>query len=88
MPDEGFTKHGLLAGDAAPPHRADWTIDQDWEKYKAAEHATWRTLFERQVKLLAGRACDEYLAGSSRGVPHGSPLSHHRAYGSRTRRFP
>jgi len=24
---------------------------------------------------------------SSREVPHGSPLSHHRAYGSRTRRF-
>lgn len=63
MPDGNFTKHGLLAGDAAPPHRADWTIDQGWESYTAAEHATWHTLFERQARLLAGRACDEYLAG-------------------------
>jgi phenylalanine-4-hydroxylase len=63
MPDGDFTKHGLLAGDAAPPHRADWTIDQDWENYTQAEHATWRTLYERQAKLLPGRACDEYLAG-------------------------
>lgn len=63
MPDGDFTKHGLLAGDAAPPHRADWTIDQNWENYTQAEHATWRTLYERQAKLLPGRACDEYLAG-------------------------
>ncbi len=63
MPDGDFTKHGLLAGDAAPPQRADWTIDQRWETYSAAEHATWRRLYERQAKLLPGRACDEYLAG-------------------------
>jgi phenylalanine-4-hydroxylase len=63
MPDGNPTKHGLLAGDAVPPHRADWTIGQDWENYSAAEHAVWRTLFERQAKLLPGRACAEYLAG-------------------------
>ncbi|HXC27862.1 MAG TPA: phenylalanine 4-monooxygenase [Stellaceae bacterium] len=63
MPDGNPTKHGLLAGDAAPPHRADWTIDQDWQNYTAADHAVWRTLFERQVHLLPGRACRDYLAG-------------------------
>ena len=63
MPDGAFAKHGLLAGDAVQPHRADWTIDQDWENYTAAEHATWRTLYERQARLLPGRACREYLAG-------------------------
>ena len=63
MPDGNPTKHGLLAGAAAPPHRADWTIDQDWENYAAAEHAVWRMLFERQAHLLPGRACREYLAG-------------------------
>jgi phenylalanine-4-hydroxylase len=63
MPDGDFTKHGLLAGDASPPHRADWTIDQDWESYAAADHAVWRTLYERQARLLPGRACAEYLAG-------------------------
>jgi phenylalanine-4-hydroxylase len=63
MPEGDFNKHGLLAGDAAPPHAADWTIDQAWEQYTAAEHATWRRLYERQAKLLPGRACDEHLAG-------------------------
>ena len=63
MPDGNPTKHGLLAGDAAPPHRADWTIDQEWENYTTAEHAVWRTLYMRQLRLLPDRACREYLAG-------------------------
>jgi len=63
MPDGSFSKHGLLAGDAAAPHRTDWTIDQAWERYTPAEHATWRRLYERQAKLLPGRACNEFLAG-------------------------
>ncbi|HZK90859.1 MAG TPA: phenylalanine 4-monooxygenase [Stellaceae bacterium] len=63
MPDGTPAKHGLLAGDAAPPHRPDWTIDQGWEAYTAAEHGVWRTLYERQANLLPGRACAEFLAG-------------------------
>ena len=55
-------KHGLAAG-AAPPENADWTIAQGWERYTAQEHATWKTLYERQTKLLLGRACDEFVAG-------------------------
>ena len=46
---------------AAP--RADWTIDQHWERYSKAEHAVWKTLFERQTKLLPGRACDAFVSG-------------------------
>ncbi|UJW83671.1 phenylalanine 4-monooxygenase [Hydrogenophaga sp. SL48] len=56
-------KHGLAAGDAGRPANADWTIDQGWERYTAADHATWKTLFQRQAKLLPGRACDEFLQG-------------------------
>lgn len=41
----------------------DCVISQDWEGYGAQEHATWRKLFERQSRLLVGRACEEYLAG-------------------------
>jgi phenylalanine-4-hydroxylase len=41
-------------------------IDQRWESYTAEEHATWRTLFERQTKLLPGRACDEFVDGMKR----------------------
>lgn len=57
------TKHGLAAGDAAQPDRPDWTIDQGWSNYTPAEHAVWKTLFERQTKLLPGRACDEFVEG-------------------------
>lgn len=56
-------KHGLAAGAAGRPERADWTIAQHWERYTAQEHATWKTLFERQTKLLLGRACDEFVNG-------------------------
>lgn len=57
------TKHGFAAGDAAKPDRPDWTIDQGWSNYTPAEHAVWKTLFERQTKLLPGRACDEFVEG-------------------------
>lgn len=57
------TKHGLAAGEAGRPASPDWTIDQGWQNYTAEEHATWRTLYERQTKLLPGRACDEFVAG-------------------------
>jgi phenylalanine-4-hydroxylase len=48
---------------ATQPQRPDWTIDQGWERYTPEEHAVWKTLFERQSKLLRGRACDEFLRG-------------------------
>jgi len=64
-------KHGLAAGDAARPVNADWTIDQGWARYTAADHATWKTLFERQAKLLPGRACDQFLQGM-RDLPIGA----------------
>ena len=65
------SKHGAAAGESAKPARADWTIDQHWERYGAAEHAVWKTLFERQSKLLPGRACDEFVQGM-RALPIGA----------------
>ena len=64
-------QHGVGARESGPPARADWTIDQGWEKYSAEQHATWRTLFERQTKLLPGRACDEFVQGM-RELPIGA----------------
>lgn len=55
-------KHGLAAG-SYQPQRPDWTIDQNWQHYSAEEHAVWKTLFERQSRLLPGRACDAFMAG-------------------------
>jgi phenylalanine-4-hydroxylase len=45
--------------------RSDFTIEQNWRGYSQEEHAIWRLLFERQQKLLVGRACREYLEGLS-----------------------
>jgi phenylalanine-4-hydroxylase len=54
---------GAAAAEVPRPDRADWTIDQGWSGYTAQEHAVWKTLFERQTRLLPGRACDEFVAG-------------------------
>ncbi len=46
-----------------------------WVHYTAEENAVWHDLFQRQMKLLPGRACKEYLAGiealeiSSKAIP-------------------
>jgi phenylalanine-4-hydroxylase len=64
-------KHGLAAGIDIAPERADWTIDQGWERYTPEEHATWKTLYARQTRLLPGRACDEFVQGM-RDLPIGA----------------
>jgi phenylalanine-4-hydroxylase len=46
-----------------PGAAADWTIPQDWDRYTPQEHATWVALYERQMKVLPGRACDAFLQG-------------------------
>ncbi len=66
-----------------PPEGAapDWTIPQNWTAYSQEEHATWDMLFERQAKLLPGRASKAYLKGlealrlSERGIPNFEELS-------------
>jgi len=71
MQSQEAAKHGAAAGEAGRPERPDWTIDQHWEHYTAAEHAVWRTLFNRQTKLLPRRACDEFVQGM-RALPIGA----------------
>jgi phenylalanine-4-hydroxylase len=38
-------------------------IDQNWAAYTPQDHATWKTLFERQTDILNGKACHEYFTG-------------------------
>jgi phenylalanine-4-hydroxylase len=71
MQYQEVSKHGAAAGEAGRPERADWTIDQGWENYTAAEHAVWKTLFNRQTKLLPNRAYDEFAQGM-RALPIGA----------------
>jgi phenylalanine-4-hydroxylase len=60
---------------------SDFAIEQDWRGYRAEEHAVWRLLFERQQKLLRGRACREFLDGldglgvAASGIPDFRRLS-------------
>jgi len=60
---------------------ADWTIPQRFELYTAAEHETWLTLYERQAKVLPGRACDAFFRGlealdlHGQGIPNFEELS-------------
>ena len=56
-------KHGPAAEKAVKSDRLDWTIDQGWDQYTPEQHLVWKTLFERQSKLLPGRACDEFVSG-------------------------
>jgi phenylalanine-4-hydroxylase len=64
-----------------PEIRSDFTIDQHWERYDAAQHGVWKALYERQAKVLPGRACDEFLTGLktldlvAEGIPDFARLS-------------
>lgn len=37
-------------------------VEQPWAQYSDTDHQVWAQLFERQHEVLAGRACDEFLA--------------------------
>ena len=46
-----------------PGAAADWTISQNWRAYTEQEHDTWDVLYARQLKILPGRAAEEFLDG-------------------------
>ena len=50
-------------------------VEQPWADFKAEDHATWGTLYQRQRELLVGRASDEFLqAQDEMGMsPHAIP---------------
>ena len=61
--------------DKPPPGAApDWTIPQGWEDYTDVEHQTWVTLYERQMKILPGRACDQFMKGLDALDLHGGGI--------------
>ena len=67
----------------APPEgcAADWTQDQRHRDYKPEDHATWVTLYERQMQVLQGRAHPAFFQGldaldlHGRGVPDFEAMS-------------
>ena len=68
--------------------RSDYTCDQDWAAYTAAEHDLYRRLYERQAAQLPALACDEFIEavrhlGAPAQIPRFEALSEklHRATG-------
>ena len=60
--------------------RDDDTCEQDWSSYAAAEHALYAQLFERQVRQIPGRACDEFAQalgdlGETTQIPRSEDVS-------------
>jgi len=60
--------------------RGDYTCDQHWAGYGAADHDLYRRLYERQVAQLPGLACDEFVAavkhlGAPAQIPRFDALS-------------
>lgn len=43
--------------------RADFSVDQSQQVYTAADQALWRTLYQRQSKLVQDYACPEFCEG-------------------------
>ena len=43
------------------PVYATGVVEQPWDSYSNADHDSWRQLYERQRKVLVGRASDEFL---------------------------
>ena len=56
----GETGHALR-GDYSRM-RPDYTVDQDWEAYRPAEHELWRRLYARQLSLVPKYASEEFNA--------------------------
>lgn len=50
----------------AQTYGPDYVIEQRWEAYTAEEHAVWRTLYERQIEVLNGRAVPDFYDGLER----------------------
>jgi phenylalanine-4-hydroxylase len=51
---------GKLRGDYSGAD-AQYVVAQQWERYTEAQHELWRRLYDRQVRLLPGRACDVFI---------------------------
>jgi len=64
---------GALRGDYSGAD-AQYVVKQDWAAYTPAQHELWRRLYQRQAKLIPGRACDVFIDSLARleiadGIP-------------------
>ncbi|EJN08965.1 phenylalanine 4-monooxygenase [Herbaspirillum sp. YR522] len=64
---------GALRGDYSGAD-ANYVVPQHWDRYTPEQHALWRRLYQRQAKLIPGRACDVFIDSLkaldvSQGIP-------------------
>ena len=69
----GQTDHALR-GDYSQM-RPDYTVEQDYSRYTAAEQDLWKRLYARQSALVPAYACDEFIdilgaLNFGAGIPH------------------
>ncbi|GIZ50810.1 phenylalanine 4-monooxygenase [Noviherbaspirillum aridicola] len=57
---EEKSDHGKLRGDYSGCDER-YVVQQDWQAYTPEQHALWRRLYQRQAKLVPGRACQVFL---------------------------
>ncbi|MFV3076599.1 phenylalanine 4-monooxygenase [Niveispirillum fermenti] len=83
----GDGQGAALRGDYARSG-AGFMVDQGWDGYKAADHALWRALYDRQSALMARYAAPAFIDGLKRldardGIPDFRRTSEvlHRAMG-------
>jgi phenylalanine-4-hydroxylase len=43
---------------------ADYTVEQQWDSYTAEDHAIWKTLYSRQIRMIEQYAAPEFIAGT------------------------
>jgi phenylalanine-4-hydroxylase len=63
MKAEVIQELGNPTGHGNPDDWPKYIVDQNWNKYTAEEHETWKILYDRQKKLMPDRACNEFLEG-------------------------
>lgn len=51
---------GTLRGDYSQADE-QYVVAQNWASYTPEQHALWRKLYQRQARLLPGRACDVFI---------------------------
>ncbi len=78
---QALDTQALSTAESGAEPGGDFAVAQGWADYTDIDHVIWERLFERQSRLLPGRACDQYLAGleglgvAAGGIPDFERLS-------------
>jgi phenylalanine-4-hydroxylase len=63
LPDAPTHQPVTLRGDYSQA-AADYSVDQRWQDYSTEDHATWATLYARQIQIIERYAALEFISGT------------------------